>query len=316
MKRQSKKSQVPPTPYDPIPLMPIPYAPVKGIVHGYYPLAAILLKFLPTLDMELGDAKSRFSAKEYLSGALFTFTIYLIAFGSIMGLWALRNNLLGESRIRILIVLFAFSIALAILTYILIYPRWKSAKLKGELEKNLLFAIRHMMIQTNAGVPLFDSIVSISEEYADEFFNYGAISAEFKKIVKEVKSGTELSDALEASAIRNPSTYYRRTLWQLANANRSGANMNYVLKDMVEFLSNEQRIAIRNYGSQLNPLALFYLFTCIIAPTMGIIFISITVTISNANISDTFFWAILVLLAVVQMVFIGLIKSRRPVVAI
>lgn len=316
MRKKTNKSLVPPTPYDPIPLMPLPYAPVKRVVHGYYPVAAILLKFFPTLDLELGDAKSRYSAKEYLSGALFTFTIYLFAFGAILGLWAFRNHLLDDTRIRLLIVFFAFAISFSIFAYIMIFPKWKSAKLKGELEKNLLFAVRHMTIQTNAGVPLFDSIVSISEEYADEFFNYGAISAEFKKIVKEVKSGTELSDALEASAVRNPSTYYRRTLWQLANANRSGANMNYVLKDTVEFLSNEQRIAIRNYGSQLNPLALFYLFTCIIAPTMGIIFLSITITISNANISDTFFWAIFVVLAVVQMIFIGLIKSRRPVVAL
>lgn len=121
---------------------------------------------------------------------------------------------------------------------------------------------------------------------------------------------------MEDSAVRNPSPYYRRVLWQLANANKAGANIGYVLRDVVEFLSNDQRIMIREYGSQLNPLALFYMFTCVIAPTMGLIFLAITTIISSIPVNEAMFIAILMFLGVFQMMFIGLIKSRRPVVAI
>jgi pilus assembly protein TadC len=299
-----------------IPLLPLPYGPLSKLSHGFYPLSSFLLKVLPSMEMELEGAKSQFDGKEYISGALLTFTIYFIGIGAILVTWAFRNELIDDLKIRLAIFSISFIISLAIFMYILAYPKWKSSKVKLEVEKNLLFAARHLMIQTNAGVPLFDSIVSISEEYDDENLNYGAISKEFRKIVREVKSGKELTVALEESAVRNPSQYYKRAIWQLANANRAGANMGFVLKDIVEYLSSEQRIMIRNYGSQLNPLALFYMFTCIIAPTMGIIFLAIIVTIAGTPINDFVFITILVLLAIAQIVFIGLIKSRRPTVAL
>lgn len=103
---------------------------------------------------------------------------------------------------------------------------------------------------------------------------------------------------------------------QLSNANRAGANIRFVLNDVVDFLSNEQQIKIREYGSMLNPLSLFYMFSSIIAPSMGIIFLTIISTLVDLNISEWMFVLILLLLGVLQIMFIGLIKSRRPVVAL
>lgn len=298
------------------PFLPLPYDSVKGIIHGFYPVSSKLIKFFPSLDLDLEATKSRFSGKEYLGAALFTFTIYFLATGSIITMWAYRNDMLSDPKTRIIILTISFVFSILIFFYTMMHPKWAATKRIQELDKNLLFAARHLMIQTTAGVQLFESIVSISEEYENSFFNYGAISKEFKVIVKEVRGGKELTQALEDSAVRNPSPYYRRVLWQLANANKAGANIGYVLRDVVEFLSNDQRIMIREYGSQLNPLALFYMFTCVIAPTMGLIFLAITTIISSIPVNEAMFIAILMFLGVFQMMFIGLIKSRRPVVAI
>ncbi|MCX6773050.1 MAG: type II secretion system F family protein [Candidatus Micrarchaeota archaeon] len=228
---------------------------------------------------------------------------------------AWKNELLGDQSGRILILCFSSAIALSIFGYTLIYPQWLSSKRKGEVERNLLFAARHMMIQTSAGVPLFDVMASLSEEYDDKRLNYGQIGKEFKKIVKEVRGGRDLNSALEEAASLSPSPYFKRMLWQIANANKAGANMGVVLRDVVEFLSNEQRILIRDYGSQLNPLSMFYMLSCIIAPTMGIIFLAIFSSVATLPVNELTFIAILCIMVVVQIVFIGMIKSRRPAVA-
>lgn len=298
-----------------IPLLPFPYKPFRKLIRGFYPLASLLLNFFPELDIELDESDSQLNSKEYISGALLSFTFYFFVVGAILAIGAYRNNLLGDLNARLVVVSFALVFASATFFYTLLIPKWMSSKKKLEMEKNLLFATRHLMIQTSAGVPLFDSIVSISEEYGDPRLNYGQISKEFKKIVKEVRGGKELSNALEESAERNPSSYYKRVIWQLANANKAGANIGFVLKEVVEFLSDEQRIMIRNYGSQLNPLALFYMLTCVIAPTMGLIFLTIATTVVDIPINEMTFGLILIVLVVIQIMFIGLIKSRRPTVA-
>jgi flagellar protein FlaJ len=214
------------------------------------------------------------------------------------------------------VLMFSFAISIGIFAYILLVPSWMASKRRGEIEENLLFAARHMMVQSSAGVPLFDSMVSISEDYRDARFNYGAISAEFRKIVKETRGGRDLTSALEEAASHTPSPYFKRMLWQLANANKTGANVSAVLRDIVEFLSNEQRIIIREFGSQLNPLAMFYMLSCIIAPTMGIIFLTVFASIAAIPINEMTFIAVLVFLVFLQITFIGLIKSRRSKVSL
>jgi flagellar protein FlaJ len=172
------------------------------------------------------------------------------------------------------------------------------------------------MIQTSAGVPLFESIVSISENYNEEILDYGAISAEFGKIVKEVRGGKDLTQALEDSAKRIDSNDYRRLIWQLANSNQAGANVGFVLRQMMSYLADEQRVRTRDYGSQLSPLAIFYMLVCIIAPTMGIIFLVIISALASINMTEILLALALLMSLIAQVVFIGLIKSKRPMVAI
>jgi pilus assembly protein TadC len=135
-------------------------------------------------------------------------------------------------------------------------------------------------------------------------------------VAKQVRGGADLSAALEQSASSSASPYYRRIAWQIANANRAGAEISTVLKDIVDYLSEEQKIMIRNYGSQLSPLSLFYMLSCIIMPTMGLIFLAISSTITNIPVSEATLLPIFAFIVLAQIMFIGLIKSRRPAVAI
>jgi pilus assembly protein TadC len=297
---------------------------VRRFLKGYYPVATLVSKLFPKMDAELDTAGYTINSKEYISAAMFSFTFYivfvLLCFSTVV---ALKFGTV-ELRTRLVALFFSFLFAFAVFFYSMIVPKWKSQRRQRLLDKDLLFAARHLMIQTSAGVPLFDAIVSVCEDVDDETLKYsesggqyGETGKEFARIVLEVRSGKELTDALEQSAALSPSQNYRKVVWQLANANKTGARVGQVLRETVDFLAEEQLIMIRSYGAQLSTLALFYMLMCIIAPTMGLVVLSIGASIMpNLPINDFTFAVMIGLLIFIQLFFVGLIKNRRPVVSL
>jgi pilus assembly protein TadC len=200
------------------------------------------------------------------------------------------------------------SIAISVLSflYILLYPRLLAVRRIRSVERNLLYALRHMAVQVKAGVTLFDSLVYISKK------DYGVISEEFAKCTKRISTGTPTTEALDEIALRNPSLPFRRSIWQLSNSMRAGVDIGNTLESMVKNLSDEHRVAIRTYGSQLSPLTMMYMMLAVIIPSLGITFLVILGSFSGILISETIFWMILLLLLFFQFSFVGIVKSRRP----
>ncbi|VVC02233.1 Type II secretion system (T2SS), protein F [uncultured archaeon] len=131
-----------------------------------------------------------------------------------------------------------------------------------------------------------------------------------------MQAGANLADALLESSTKNPSYYYSKVLIQLSNGVKSGTDMGPMLSEMVDFFADEQRIEMRNYGAQLNTLAIMYLTLCVIAPTICLIFLMVISSFVDIPITDTVFMMILGALVFVQYMFVGIIESRRPVVSI
>lgn len=289
-----------------VPLLMLPLRPAKVLSHLFYGLASRMEKSMPYVGTGLFKLDSDLSATEYIGLALLNafsyflmvevlvyMILYRLALGSPL-VWALAGAAISG------LCIFLFSLA---------YPRWLCNKKVAQMDRDLLFAARHLRVQTTAGVPLFESLVSASH-------GYGVVSEEFRKIITTVQAGASLADALEDSAVRNPSYYYSRILWQMSNAVKAGTDIGPVLSDIVEFLSEEQRIEVRNYGAQLNSIAIMYLMVCIIVPTISLIFLMVISSFVDVPITDTIFYAILGGLIFVQYMFIGLIESRRPAVSI
>lgn len=289
-----------------VPLLMMPLGPAKVMSHLFYGLASRMEKGMKYVGTSLFKLDSDLSATEYIGLAMLNafsyflmaeiliyLVLYRLAFASPL-VWALAGAATAGS------VIFLFSLA---------YPRWLCNKKVAQMDRDLLFAARHLRVQTTAGVPLFESLVSASK-------GYGVVSEEFRKIVTTVQAGASLADALEDSAVRNPSYYYSRILWQMSNAVKAGTDIGPVLSDIVEFLSEEQRIEVRNYGAQLNSIAIMYLMVCIIVPTISLIFLMVISSFVDIPITDTIFYGILGALVFVQYMFIGLIESRRPAVSI
>ncbi len=289
-----------------IPLLLIPKRPAKSLSHYFLGIASKLEGGFKGVGSELYKIDAGISATEYISYSLLNSAVYSVLSAIVTYSVLFR---LGDPRALQLAVLFGMITGTVIFLFCIVYPRWLALKRVVEVDKNLLFAARHLRIQTSANVPLFEALVSASQ-------GYGAISEEFSSIVKKVEAGTGLVEALEESASKTPSYYYSRILWQIANAVKAGTDVGPVLSSIVDFLAEEQRIEMRNYGAQLNTLAIMYLMSCIIAPTIALIFMMVISSFVDLPITDTVFWLILGGLVFVQYMFVGLIQSRRPVIAV
>lgn len=289
-----------------VPLTLFPPRMARGMSRMFSGLSSRLLPGMKFLERWLFLVESDISAIEYLNISILNVFTYLVTVGILAFVLAMKTSLPNPPAWGLGGGLLA---GLCIGFFCLIYPKWLNNKKVGNIDRDLLFAARHLRVQTTAGVPLFEAIVSASH-------GYGAVSEQFNRIVTSVQAGTNLADALEDSAVHNPSFYYSRILWQMSNAVKAGTDIGPVLSDIVDFLSEEQRIEMRSYGAQLNTLAIMYLMACIIVPTISLIFLMVISSFVDFPISDSMLYMILAGLTFVQYMFIGLIESRRPVVSI
>ena len=261
-------------------------------------------KLMPELGENLAMLEAGRDDAEYMGAVLVNAIFVGLVIGLIFYLVAAKMEV-DESTRELGSIFAGVSLLLIAFLYLLLYPNWVVKKMAGEMEENLLFAIRHIMVQTTAGVSFFDALSSAST-------GYGAVSAEFRNIMNDVNGGRDLTDALDESAARSPSKYYKRIIWHVSNSTRSGYDPGDVLKELVTYLSYEQQIKMKKFGSELNVISLFYLTTCIIMPTMGLILALIMSSFSIVSLSTTLLGVFVFIIAVFNILFLGMIQSRRP----
>lgn len=289
-----------------IPFVPFPLTTARLVVKPFYGLGNRLLKIFPGLNVRLNQADVEISPREYLAIAFFALWFWT----TIIFVLLLTFSLFIILPANFVYILTAAPLIIGFLAffYIVQYPMLIISRKIRDLDRYLLFALRHMQVQIKSGIPLFDGLVSISKG------DYGLISEEFKKCVKKISTGMSETNALEELIFKNPSMYFRRVIWQITNAVRTGADLSDTLNAIVENLANEQKVAIRKYGSQLNPLSMMYMMLAVILPSLGITFLVLLSTFSGFTVSEIIFWFILIILIVFQFSFVGLVKSRRPTI--
>ncbi len=188
------------------------------------------------------------------------------------------------------------------------YPRVFVFKKEKDIEKNILFALEDILIQLNSGIPLFSILTSISNS------GYGELSAEFKKIVKRIGSGEPEVEVLTDIGEKNHSVFFKRALWQISNGLNSGSDMSIIIQESINTLNEEQMIQIQNYGNKLNPLIMMYMLMSVIIPSLSISFMTVIASMMGIekNVTMGMFAGLFVFVMFFQIMFLGLIKSRRP----
>ncbi len=287
-----------------IPFCPLPLNRAKNASKRFYGLAEFLSKIFPETELGLKQAGIELNVREFFSIAIFS--SLFVFFAAFLAFFILSLNAADPAKAAGMS--FPFAVILFVLSFFYIkkYPSLLISKRLRELEKNLLHALKHLYVQIKSGVPIFNALNSVA------LSSYGSVSEEFREIVKRINLGTPTEIALDQSAMKTPSTYYRRAIWQISNGIKGGSDIGSVVNGIIENLSTEQKIMIRRYGSQLNPLTLIYMMFAVVIPSLGVTFLIILSSFSGLSVNETVFWAILAFLVVFQFMFIGLVKSRRP----
>ena len=204
----------------------------------------------------------------------------------------------------VIVLIFSFFIFLQQI----FYPKLVANKRVKGLERNLMPAMENFLVQLNSGIPLFEIMVNISKG------DYGNISKEFSITVKEINAGKPQIEALDDMIAANPSLLFRKTIWYIVNGMKSGADLVSTIKEAINSLAEEQVIQIQNYGGQLSPLAMFYMLVAVIIPTLGMTFLIIISSFISLGESTTklVFFGLYGFVFFFQLMFIGIIKNRRP----
>lgn len=273
-----------------------------------YGVAQSLSLFFPDLKIWLDQSDLRMEPIPYLAYNLFgslmmsVMSLFGGLFILILGGWLSIVNFLVLFLLAIFFGLFQIGVAF-------LQPKVIASKRVRLIEKDLLFALRHLLIKLRSGVTLFDSMNGLTK-------GYDVVSEEFRRIVSEISSGKKEIEALEEAAYRNPSPFFRRAVWQISSSMRAGADIADTLSNIVSNLSQEQRIMIRKYGAELNPFALIYMMTTVIMPTLGIALLTVLSSFSGFQLNEYIFIAIYVFLFIFQYMFMGIVKTRRPIIEI
>lgn len=267
-------------------------------------IAAYFSRLFPDLNSSLKANSSDMDSVKYVRISVFNAFVFGLVFCFLFYFISLRLDAVEFIRIWGSALTF-FIIFVMYLSYLMLFPAWTLHRKAEDIDANLLFAIRHLVVQTSAGVPLFDALSSASS-------GYGRVSEDFGRVVTEVNGGRELAQALESSAERSPSLYYRRIMWQIANSTRAGYATKEILSDLLNYLTQDQMSKLKKFGSELNILSIFYLSMCIILPTFGLVFVIIMSSFSLILPNAQTLALIIFLVSVFNLLFLGMIKSRRP----
>jgi len=190
----------------------------------------------------------------------------------------------------------------------LAYPKVFVLKKEKDIEKNLIFALEDILIQLDSGIPLFDILTNIS------FSNYGELSVEFRKAVKRIGSGEPEAEVMASLSANSHSVFFKRTLWQISNGLNAGSDMSIIIRDNIKTLNQEEVIQIQNYGNKLNPLIMMYMLISVIVPALSVSFMTVIASMIGLeeNLTKGMFVGLFVMVVFFQIIFLGLIKSKRP----
>ena len=179
--------------------------------------------------------------------------------------------------------------------------------LQRDLDKEVLFAGRYLLLKINSGIPILQALTDAGSDntVAGDFF---------KGIVTAINTGTPIEDALEQARESTPSAKFKKILYPIIVSLKTGADVSYTLEETLASIRNELALEIKEYGKKLNTIVLLYLVLAIVVPSLGFAIAIVFLTFVGITLPSAFIWVVVLMLAVVQYFFISIIRSVRPVI--
>lgn len=182
-------------------------------------------------------------------------------------------------------------------------------KRQKEIEREVLFAGRFILVKIESGEPFFNALIDASRAK-------GVAGKFFKEIVDDVMLGTTIEKALDNAIEYSPSDNFRRILMQVDNSLKTGIDVADTLRAILKQISDEQIISIKEYGKKLNSLAMFYMLIGVVVPALGVTMFIVISSFLSISLEFRYLLFVNFMLMFLQLIFISLFKSIRPMVEV
>ncbi len=255
---------------------------------------------MPYLKKKLSTAHIDKKPEEYVNEKL-----KAAAVGSVTLTFAATLLILKAELPIILIVPIFFVLFMGLFPMMLSSANALIMRRAKEIDKDVLFSGRFLLIKLNSGKPLLQAFEEASH-------SYGVASNYFKEIVRDIQLGASIEEALDKATEFCPSEKMKRILFQINNSLKIGIDVSKVLESILDEISNSQLIELQRYGKKLNSFTLFYMLAAVVVPSLGITMLIIVSSFVSIKIDNTIFFVILFFLIIFELFFISLFKSVRP----
>ncbi len=266
----------------------------------------IISKILFSLSYDIQKADLKIEAEKYALASLISAAIYGLIFlfiGLTFGIMIFKGLKTEVFLIMILASIIGF---FGFLIFHLMFPKIKANQLASQVDQELLFALRTLLIQVSSGISLFEGLRSLSRT------NYGQVSKELAEVVRDINSGMSETAALEKLAFKTNSEILKKTIWQIITTTKSGGSIATAITSEIDELIVKQSETIKNYAAELNLWTLVYLIVAAALPSLGVTFLVIASSIGSSGIGTEAVILIAVLAFCIQAAMIFLIKSQVP----
>ena len=178
-------------------------------------------------------------------------------------------------------------------------------RISREVNKEIVFATRFLLVELESGVTLYEAMRNTSK-------SYHAVGGYFSEIINKINIGTSMESAITETIESCASDSLIKILWQVSNSLKTGSNIASPLKTVAETLVKEQQIQVNEYAKKLNPLAMFYMMIAIIMPSLGVTMFTIISIFIGLKLDLPILMIIAFLNGFVQFMFVSMINSIRP----
>ena len=258
--------------------------------------------FFPALKTELRIAHLPYTPIQYVTKSL-----RMAVLGSILFTF-LFFFVLQKAKLSFFLLVPVFAILfILIFEYSLIAIKAKIRKREREINKEVIFVGRYLLIKIYSGRPLLNALIETAG-------GRGIASKYIKEIVDDIDTGNTIENALKNAMIYSPSDKLMKILFHINNALQLGIDVTKPLESVLEAITREEELEIKKYGKKLNTLVIFYMLAAVILPSLGVAMFIVISGFVNFPIDLKGLLLFIFFIVVLQFVFITLFKSARPMV--
>lgn len=230
---------------------------------------------------------------------IFTGSVFVISFIVL----AKKELLIWILPLTLIMYLFFFILFLKL-------PELNIAKVRRDIEGDLFIPSRMFLTLIESGNSVVGALEGVSYTKAKS-------SKYFGKIASEIYLGKSITQAINDAIKYTPCDSFRRILEPIRKSLKTGTDIQKSLQATLEDLSKEKLIEIEKYEKKLGALSLFYMIFGTIIPAVGVVIITIIMSVAGIKVEFfPFLFIILIMIIILQLLFMRGFKNIRPLMRI